>query len=99
MTTLADVTFQKPERKPGGAPRFYALDKYKRDKSEEANGRGPGEVVLSLGEPAEARRAFAARQAAANGVALARDLVNEPPNVLGPVEFAARAEELQALGV
>ena len=30
---------------------------------------------------------------------LARDLVNEPANVLGPVEFAARAEELKALGV
>ena len=30
---------------------------------------------------------------------LARDLVNEPANVLGPVEFAARAKELEALGV
>ena len=30
---------------------------------------------------------------------LARDLVNEPANMLGPVEFAARAKELEALGV
>ncbi len=30
---------------------------------------------------------------------LARDLVNEPANVLGPIEFAARAGELSALGV
>ena len=30
---------------------------------------------------------------------LARDLVNEPANVLGPVEFAARAKELETLGV
>ena len=30
---------------------------------------------------------------------LARDLVNEPANVLGPVEFAARAGELSKLGV
>ena len=28
------------------------------------------------------------------GVATARDLVNEPANMLGPVEFAARAKEL-----
>src|SRR6185437_16420690 len=32
-------------------------------------------------------------------VLLARDLVNEPANILGPVEFAARAKELEALGV
>jgi leucyl aminopeptidase len=32
-------------------------------------------------------------------VTLARDLVNEPANVLGPAEFAARAKELTKLGV
>ncbi len=32
-------------------------------------------------------------------MALARDLVNEPPNVLTPVEFASRAEKLEKLGV
>jgi len=31
--------------------------------------------------------------------ALARDLVNEPANVLFPTEFAARAKELTKLGV
>ena len=30
---------------------------------------------------------------------LARDLVNEPANILGPVEFAAKAKELEKLGV
>jgi leucyl aminopeptidase len=83
----------------GAALRSYVFDKYKRDRPEDANGKGPGELALSVAEPAEARQAFAARQAAAEGVALARDLVNEPPNVLGPVEFAARANELRALGV
>jgi leucyl aminopeptidase len=39
------------------------------------------------------------RQAVAEGVTLARNLVNEPANVLGPVEFAARAKELEALGM
>ena len=34
-----------------------------------------------------------------DGVLLARQLVNEPANVLGPVEFAAHAEKLSELGV
>jgi leucyl aminopeptidase len=34
-----------------------------------------------------------------DGVNLARDLVNEPPNVLYPEEFARRAAELRKLGV
>ncbi|MCP4936855.1 MAG: leucyl aminopeptidase [bacterium] len=33
------------------------------------------------------------------GVFTARDLVNEPGNILGPVEFALRARELEKLGV
>ncbi len=45
------------------------------------------------------QQAFKVSQAVAGGVNLARDLVNEPPNVLGPVEFAAKASELEKLGV
>jgi leucyl aminopeptidase len=39
------------------------------------------------------------RDAIAVGVINARDLVNEPPNVLFPVEFARRASQLKKLGV
>ena len=39
------------------------------------------------------------RFAVAEGVELARNLVNEPPNVLFPVEFADRAKALEKLGV
>ncbi len=39
--------------------------------------------------------AWNAASAVAEGVVLARDLVNEPANVLGPVEFAARASGAQ----
>ena len=35
----------------------------------------------------------------AKGVTIARDLVNEPANELGPVEFAAECEKLKDLGV
>ena len=48
---------------------------------------------------AAARKAWVAKQAVADGVVLARDLVNEPPNVLYPVEFARRAAALRKLGV
>jgi leucyl aminopeptidase len=41
---------------------------------------------------AAARRAFQALDSIATGIALARDLVNEPPNILSPVEFARRTK-------
>jgi len=80
--------------------RAYTFDKYK--KSSDDDGKpddAPASVTLSLAEPGPARAAWAAAQAVADGVALARDLVNEPANVLGPIEFARRAEALAALGV
>ena len=36
-------------------------------------------------------RAYASRAALGEGVLIARDLVNEPANVLYPAEFARRA--------
>jgi leucyl aminopeptidase len=50
-------------------------------------------------DPAAARKAYAPLEAVAEGVFLARDLVNEPPNVLSPVEFARRAKALGKLGL
>ena len=44
-------------------------------------------------------KAFASNDAIANGVLLARDLVNEPPNVLFPEEFARRTNALKKFGV
>ena len=52
-----------------------------------------------MADPAAAKRAHKAREGLASGVILARDLVNEPPNVLGPVECAERAAALAKLGV
>jgi leucyl aminopeptidase len=48
---------------------------------------------------AAARKAFAPGAHIAEGVIIARDLVNEPPNVLYPEEFARRAAALRKLGV
>jgi leucyl aminopeptidase len=56
-------------------------------------------VVVATPDPAGARKAWLALDAVADGMFLARDLVNEPPNVLSPVEFANRARQLSRLGV
>lgn len=79
----------------------YSFDSYKTKKAEdEAKSSGkPTKVMIVTGTVIAAKKAFATAQAVAEGVFLARDLVNEPANVLGPVEFAAKAKELEKLGV
>ena len=56
-------------------------------------------LAVHCKDPRAAEKAFADKLAVAEGVFAARDLVNEPANALGPVEFAAQASELAALGV
>ncbi len=46
-----------------------------------------------------ARKAFKDEDAAIDGTWLARDLVNEPPNILYPESFAARIRELERHGI
>jgi len=79
--------------------RGYAFDKYKKPKDDNGDAAKPVSVTVAVAEPARARSAWAARAAIADGVILARDLVNEPANVVGPVEFADRARELSGLGL
>src|SRR5258708_25169035 len=56
-------------------------------------------VVVSTREAASARKAWAALSAVGEGIFLARDLVNEPANILYPDEFARRTLALRKLGV
>ena len=56
-------------------------------------------VTIACPDPKAAAAHFAALEAVAQGVFLARDLTDEPGNVLGPDEFAQRARLLEALGV
>ncbi len=80
--------------------RVYSFDAYKTKKKddEEKEPKTVDVTIVTVGHGA-AKKAFAAAQAVAGGVNIARDLVNLPPNVLGPVEFADRAKELEKLGV
>ena len=79
--------------------RAYKFDRYKTRKRDGADPDAPVGVTVALADAAAARRLVKSRNAIADGVVLARDLVNEPPNVLYPEEFARRAEALTKLGV
>jgi leucyl aminopeptidase len=111
-STDATVVFDVAGATPSGADaaafalgmvlRGYSFDKYKTKKDSGDNGEEKPKtqkVILQLADLSAAKKAFKQAEAAAEGVILARDLVNEPANLLGPVEFAARANELAALGV
>ncbi|MGL4810845.1 MAG: leucyl aminopeptidase [Beijerinckiaceae bacterium] len=76
--------------------RSYAFDRYKTVKRDETP---PLALSLACADPAGVKTALKAREAIAAGVNLARELVNEPPNVLFPAEFAKRAGQLKKLGV
>ncbi len=85
----------------GLALRGYRFDRYKTAKKDE-NGDSadaPETVVVLLADADGAKSARKAARAVAQGVNRARELVNEPPNVLNPEEFARRAGELSQLDV
>lgn len=77
----------------------YSFDKYKSKKDKDEGDPDPRAIVIHAADATTVRRSAKAREALAEGVALARDLVNEPPNVLTPEEFAERAGDLDKLGV
>jgi leucyl aminopeptidase len=79
--------------------RAYSFDNYKIDKEDAPKSRPPTDVTIAIADPAAAKKAWITRGAAGEGVLLARDLINEPPNVLGPVEFADRAKALKKSGL
>jgi leucyl aminopeptidase len=84
----------------GARLRAYTFDTYKtKRKDDEERRSGKLELNFACSNPASAEKAWARHTAIADGVVLARDLVNEPANVLYPAEFARRASELRKLGV
>jgi leucyl aminopeptidase len=95
----------------GARLRDYKFDKYKSKKANKGaaakakandngeNGKTLKKLVVHCADPRGAGQAFTPERAIADGVNLARDLVNEPANVLGPAEFAAKAKALTKAGV
>ncbi|MEJ2227982.1 MAG: leucyl aminopeptidase [Alphaproteobacteria bacterium] len=87
----------------GAMLRGYEFKKYKKKKKEDEKDEAKLSDLQSMQivchQPEEAKAHFEAFEAAGEGVILARDLVNEPANILGPVEFAERVQALQAEGL
>ncbi|WDR05603.1 leucyl aminopeptidase [Devosia rhodophyticola] len=77
--------------------RHYRFDKYKSKADEDR--AGDLTITIHVADVAKVDAAIADRGAVVAGTMLARDLVNEPANVLGPLEFAEKASGLAALGV
>ncbi len=79
--------------------RAYKFDRYKTKKKDGEDATLRADVSLAVDDVPAARKAFAPDGHIVDGVIMARELVNEPPNVLYPVEFARRASQLRKLGV
>jgi leucyl aminopeptidase len=73
----------------------YRFDTYRTQLKEDQK---PSLTTLII-DVAEGADAFGPHQAVADGVTLARNLVNEPANILHPEEFARRLTALKELGV
>jgi leucyl aminopeptidase len=75
----------------------YRFDHYRTKQENDRPSLKKVNVVTRAG--ARASKLWSELSAVAQGTMLARDLVNEPPNVLHPTEFAKRAKALTKLGV
>ena len=93
----------------GAQLRHYSFKKYLtkggangsngEEKDAAADKDGLETLTILCADPEGATQAYAAHAAIANGVNFARNLVNEPANILGPEEFATEVEKLRKVGV
>ncbi len=83
----------------GARLRAYSFDRYKTKKKDDEARPQAVRLTIAVANAAAAGKAWQRRAAVADGVVIARDLVNEPANVLFPEEFARRAAALRKLGV
>lgn len=90
---LAGQTKSVADLALGAALRAYEFTDHKTGN----DGAVPGEITVMCAKPSEVSAADLS--ARAEGVFFARDLVNEPSNVLTTVEFAKRLEALSTLGI
>jgi leucyl aminopeptidase len=74
----------------------YNFTQYKTTLKDEDKAR---ELSLTFITQEGTQEAFTSREAIAKGIDSAREVINLPPNVLNPIEFARRAKALEALGV
>src|SRR5476649_2149795 len=83
----------------GATLRTYEFDRYKTKRKEDDERVASVKLTVAVGDVDASRKAYVSRESIADGVCFARDLVNEPANILYPVEFARRTLALRKLGV
>ena len=83
----------------GANLRAYSFDRYKTKRKEGEDQAARPKLTIAVADTAAARKAWAQREPVAAGVTMARDLVNEPANILYPEEFARRAAALKKKGL
>src|SRR5471032_326026 len=83
----------------GATLRAYEFDRYKTKRKEDDERAASVKLTVAVGDVDDARKAYISREGIADGVRMARDLVNEPANILYPVEFARRTAALKKVGV
>lgn len=88
----------------GATLRQYKFEKYKSsknsDKDKEDESFNLKKITIQIPDPSETKKYFTNNLAPLqHGVFAARDLVNEPANILGPDEYAKRIASLSSLGL
>ncbi len=76
----------------------YKFDKYKTKKTK-GSAKSLTKITVFCTDPKGCKKLFKAQKALSEGIMTARDLVNEPANILGPEEFAKRIEALEKTGL
>ncbi|MHA1190325.1 MAG: M17 family peptidase N-terminal domain-containing protein, partial [Alphaproteobacteria bacterium] len=81
----------------GMVMRNYRFDTYKTKTLKKAP--ATAKVRIQVANPRAVSASWRAAKGVSAGIELARNLVNEPANVLGPIEFADRLKALTSLGL
>ena len=77
----------------------YLLRRYEFSDYKNIKNKGTGSVTLMLKRPKDFAKSLSEIKAQVDGVFFARNLVNEPANILNTVEFSKRLKKLSDLGV
>lgn len=108
VTVITEVADSKNEISAEAIAQFAAgakLRAYKFDdyltKGREADKKPKNAKKIKFGTDtlSATKKAWTRMDGVSDGVIVARQLVNEPPNVLGPEEFAKEAQKLKSLGM
>jgi len=105
ITIVADLPAgaMKPDQAAdvalGAQLRAYAFERYKTKRKDGDEKSKLAKITVAVDDAGAVRKAWQSRAAISDGIVIARDLVNEPPNVLYPEEFARRASALKKQGV